>query len=606
MNVKLKKRIAALTVAVIAFVYIFVCVFYIYNIKKIGGDNLQNLVVISDETNEMLKDNASRESEIIFFVSNIMEVLAFAGIIEVLVFAGIIEFIILGRKTKNFENVENNKSSNKGELLYSTDMFSEFANDIENMKNSVLNGTHDFKIDENKYTGMYKNTALYINEIIDSMSKNIEDIKEAILKLSEGDFNYIYKEEKGNFSDTAKAFEKLRQNILDVNELIKNTADSIKRGELDFKLDDSKYDGYCEDIALELNDIFKYIKMPVTEIIRCLSETSKANFNGHADENCFNGKFKDISVLINRTNYIISDYITEISQILNSISVNNLNVKFENEYMGNFAELKNVLEIIINNFNSLVEEIRDSAYSVSAGAKSISDSAGNLAEGVTEQASAVDELTEVIANVASHARKNTLITVELSEITEEAKKETENITIQMQSMLNAMNEINNASNDISNIIKTIDDIAFQTNLLALNAAVEAARAGEHGKGFAVVAEEVRNLAARSKKSARDTDTLISASIEKAEQGSEIAEATTKSIETITSRIEKIADISKEVAEISEMQNKAIEEINIGINQISKVVSSNTATSEESASAASDLAGRSANFESIVARFKLRK
>lgn len=55
-----------------------------------------------------------------------------------------------------------------------------------------------------------------------------------------------------------------------------------------------------------------------------------------------------------------------------------------------------------------------------------------------------------------------------------------------------------------------------------------------------------------------------------------------------------------------MQNKAIEEINIGINQISKVVSNNTATSEESAAAASDLAGRSAAFEGIVARFKLKK
>ena len=81
---------------------------------------------------------------------------------------------------------------------------------------------------------------------------------------------------------------------------------------------------------------------------------------------------------------------------------------------------------------------------------------------------------------------------------------------EVQGISKKVKSLADRSLEISEIVNTIEDIASQTNLLALNAAIEAAGAGESGLRFAVVAEEVRKLAERSGKAAKDIVVLIKA------------------------------------------------------------------------------------------------
>ena len=113
----------------------------------------------------------------------------------------------------------------------------------------------------------------------------------------------------------------------------------------------------------------------------------------------------------------------------------------------------------------------------------------------TEQASAIEELTASITEVAAQTKENAISANEANHCYKRYNKCRKG-NKHMSEMLKSMSEINESSANISKIIKVIDEIAFQTNILALNAAVEAARAGQHGKGFAVVAEEVRNLSSK--------------------------------------------------------------------------------------------------------------
>jgi methyl-accepting chemotaxis protein len=150
----------------------------------------------------------------------------------------------------------------------------------------------------------------------------------------------------------------------------------------------------------------------------------------------------------------------------------------------------------------------------------------------------------------------------------------------------------------------IDDIAFQTNILALNAAVEAARAGQQGRGFAVVASEVRHLAKRSSEAAREIKTLINASVERVQQGTDLVDKTGATMEKIVNSIQRVADIMGEITTASSEQSTGVSQVCEAVSQMDRVTQQNASLVEQSAAAARSLKDQSTQLVQAVASFSL--
>lgn len=302
---------------------------------------------------------------------------------------------------------------------------------------------------------------------------------------------------------------------------------------------------------------------------------------------------------------MIRTYVNDISNVLTGIAGGNLTVRPEVEYRGDFEKINQSMNRILSSLNGMLKDIDVGSEEVYEGSNQIAIGSQALADGTTRQAAAIEEISASISEVSSriaHTADNAAMAGDLSQKTQEKINHQD---AEIQSMVEAMEDISSTSKEIEKIIKAIEDIAFQTNILALNAAVEAARAGDSGKGFAVVAEEVRDLAGKSANAANSTTALINASIAAVEKGSKIALATADSMKTVIDMSTKSSELIVEIASASAEQTQAISQITAGVEQISQVVSTNSATAQQTAASCDTLLEQSRRLKEQVAGFSLK-
>jgi methyl-accepting chemotaxis protein len=252
----------------------------------------------------------------------------------------------------------------------------------------------------------------------------------------------------------------------------------------------------------------------------------------------------------------------------------------------------------------VMQTVRSASDEISSGSQQVADTASDLANGATKQAAALQEIAASMTEMNEQTRNNAENAAAANQLSGGFKQAAIDGNQQMQELMGAMEDINSSAQDISKIIKVIDEIAFQTNLLALNAAVEAARAGQHGKGFAVVAEEVRNLAARSAKAAQETTALIQGSVDKADNGAQIANQTAESLDKIVEGVTKVTDLVAEIAAASQEQSMGISQVNEGLQQLDEVNQVSTSNAEESAAISEELSAQTSELQRMLKQFIL--
>ncbi|GAB7521663.1 methyl-accepting chemotaxis protein [Paraburkholderia sp. 2C] len=262
------------------------------------------------------------------------------------------------------------------------------------------------------------------------------------------------------------------------------------------------------------------------------------------------------------------------------------------------SDMQSGLSTTVADIAASAEAIASASSEISTGNLDLSQRTEQQAMALERTASSMEQLTSTVRQNADNAKQARTLADNASSIAEQGGDVVGRV-------VTTMNEINDSAKSIGDIIGVIEGIAFQTNILALNAAVEAARAGEEGRGFSVVAGEVRNLAQRSASAAKEIKGLIGASVERASNGSQLAQDAGQTMDEVVKAVKRVTDIMGEISAASAEQSSGIEEINLAVSQMDAGTQQNAALVEQATAAAQSLDDQARALKEMVGRFRLR-
>ena len=348
----------------------------------------------------------------------------------------------------------------------------------------------------------------------------------------------------------------------------------------------------------------KELLTPIVKVSELLTMLAHGNFQNKTDMVEDESEVGQMITAINFMNNNFTKMISEISNVLGEMGSGNYNVDLYEEYVGEFAAIKESMVKIIADTKNTLTTIKNASDEIGSGSEQLANAATDLAEGCTIQAEKITEVSHAIDDMEKIMEEKTKEAEETVVISTNAGKVLVESNNKMNELKQAIGEINRCSEEIETIIGVIEDIAGQTNLLSLNASIEAARAGEAGRGFAVVAEQVKNLAEQSTEAVGQTTQLIHNTREAVGKGILISDEAVENMNEVMIGAGEATRKMSLMAETMKQEADSMRKINDNVAKVAEIVDNNSAASQETAAVSEEQSAQVQTMVHMMEKFNI--
>lgn len=404
--------------------------------------------------------------------------------------------------------------------------------------------------------------------------------------LATGDFtNELAISQRDELGMLAIALQAMREKIYAVLRETGALIQAIRDGKLDVRGNATDFSGSWQDLILGMNSVIDAFVMPFKVTAAYIDQLAVGDVPEQlVDE--YQGDFNEIKQNLN----LLIDATNKTTRIAEEIANGNLTVQVSER--SEQDTLMRALHTMLEKLNEIVLNVRTAVEIVATGSRNLSVIAEQISQGVSEQAAAAEEASSSIEQMEANIRQN----ANNAKMTEQiAVESAEDARAGGSAVANTIKSMDTIAKRIS----IIQQIADQTHMLSLNATIEAAKAESSGQGFKVVAAEVRALSARSQEAAGEIGQLVNTCVT-------ISEEAGKVLQKLVPNSEKTAELVKEITLASHEQQIGTTQINRAIQQLDAVTQQNASTTEQMATSAKELAMQAKHLKSAIEFFTVKE
>ena len=412
-------------------------------------------------------------------------------------------------------------------------------------------------------------------------------------------------------------------------------------------------------------------EMEITSgLLELVDFAKEGKLDHRADSEKFDGNYRQIVQGVNEILDTVIKPLKVAAEYVERISVGDIPEPITDDYKGDFNEIKNNLNILIdamNNVSHIAGEIAVGNLRLEVKERSKKDqlmfALGDMIEGMNQVSNIARKIAKGDLNVRVKERsERDMLMIPLKQMLDnlrrvvlEVKVASDNVSRGSQEMSSTSEQLSQGATEqassaeeasasmeemASNIRQSADN-SNQTENIALKAADAAIEGGKAVDETVLAMKEISTRITIIEEIARQTNMLaLNAAIEAARAGEhgkgfavvaaevrklaersqtaareitrmagssvEVAEKAGSLLKQIVPDIQKTAELVQEISAASNEQNIGAEQINKALQQLDRVIQQNAGASEEMASTAEELASQSEQLTDTIGFFKLEE